>query len=118
MLPSSQYNMLKLSKTTFPQKLFTSDCITLYCRTIPFFSLLFLKYSFWWHALALTPCPNFGHCRSSYNLTFCTGNFFSSTIVNGISVLKLFQLSNGDIFFFLHNINKLCVYCVILEFQT
>ena len=47
MLSSSLYTMLKLSKTKSPQKLFQSDCITLYLPECveegPFTSLLLSK---------------------------------------------------------------------------
>ena len=33
MLSSSQYTMLKLFKTTYPNKLFANDCVTLYLHT-------------------------------------------------------------------------------------
>ena len=36
MLSLNVYNMLTLSKTTSPQKLFPSDCITLYSKTLSF----------------------------------------------------------------------------------
>ena len=34
MLSSSLDTLLKLSKTTYPQKLFANDCVTLVCRTV------------------------------------------------------------------------------------
>ena len=42
MLSSSVYAMLKLSKTTSPQKLYSFDCITLYSpnRTVGFRNIL------------------------------------------------------------------------------
>ena len=42
--------------------------------------------------------PNFGHPAQTWSFTkYCKGHFFA-TIANGLSVLKLFQLSNGNYF--------------------
>ena len=50
-------------------------------------------------------CPNFGH--PALTLSFTIFNFLQvkksfATILNGLSVLKSFQLSNGDLLFSLH----------------
>ena len=47
-------------------------------------------------------CPNFGHPAltslfTKYELLHVKKSF--ATILNGLSVLKFFQLSNGDFFF-------------------
>ena len=47
-------------------------------------------------------CPNFGHPALTLSLSKC--KFFESensfaTIVNGLSILKLFQLLIGDLYF-------------------
>ena len=45
-------------------------------------------------------CPNFGHTVLISSFTkyeFLQGKYSVATIVNGLSGLKLFQLSNGDL---------------------
>ena len=60
----------------------------------------------WFELIIMTvhrvACHNFGHPAQTSLFTKGKNNF--ATYVNDLSVLKLFQLSNGDIFF--------CVACL------
>ena len=72
------------------------------------------------HALSSIPCPNFGHLPVESISVFLYKKNNFTTIVNGRSILKLFKLSNGDLFFLQDTYSryKHCVLCAIKKFRS
>ena len=73
-----------------PEKLFKSP------------ALVYLREEQYAYHINRVVCPNFEHPALTSSFTkyeFLQVKFFFATIVNELSVLKLFKLSNGDLLF-------------------